>query len=136
MGFKMTKAQIAERDALIGAVESALSDQREAASDYNAALKLAHGKLCDAVNESNAAIANLRDWLTSAAEEARNEWDDRSEKWQEGDAGQSANEWIEKVEAAGERDDIDEPPTPDDADETVIDDTESWLDECRDTDEA
>lgn len=43
------------------------------------------------------AVASLASDLTAEAEDHQSAWDDRSERWQEGEAGSSAAAWIESL---------------------------------------
>ena len=56
------------------------------------------------------------------ADELEAEWDDKSERWQEGERGQAVREWIEEIRSIGnEMSNIDAPDIsfdpPDDADD-------------------
>jgi uncharacterized protein YukE len=42
-------------------------------------------------------IAELAADLDSTAQELRDEWSGKSERWQEGDTGQNADTWIEEL---------------------------------------
>lgn len=46
----------------------------------------------------NKRIETLASDLRDAAEEFRNLYDERSERWQEGDAAMAADTWIESIE--------------------------------------
>jgi hypothetical protein len=49
--------------------------------------------------ETVKAIDSLVDALRQEADDQRTLWDERSERWQEGDAGLAADNWIEEIEA-------------------------------------
>lgn len=58
----------------------------------------AHGALCDAV-------ATLRDFRDEVAAEMRDYYDDKSERWQQSDAGADYETWVDAWECA----DLDDP---------------------------
>lgn len=43
-------------------------------------------------------IAELESDIRAATQEFRDAWDDRSERWQESDAGTAAETWIEELD--------------------------------------
>lgn len=53
-------------------------------------------KLIDRVED---ATGELAQWLDTLADEWRGEFDEKSEKWQEGEAGASVQERIDTIEA-------------------------------------
>ena len=77
-GFKLTKAQCTERDGFA----KKLSD----ASD----------KVVDAVAEYNATLEAAREFCVDIAQLGQDEWDDKSEKWQESDRGTDCGGWIDQ----------------------------------------
>ena len=54
------------------------------------------------VAEFETARDRLGEWVEARVTDARIEFEDRSEKWQESDAGQTASDWIEMLEALAE----------------------------------
>lgn len=57
------------------------------------------------------AVAKLASDLRAEAADHQSIWDDRSEKWQEGDAGSAAASWIEDLEnLADELENLSEEP--------------------------
>lgn len=54
------------------------------------------------VAEFETARDRLGEWIEACATDARIEFEDRSEKWQESDAGQTASDWISMLEALAE----------------------------------
>ena len=80
MPIKLTKAQIKERD-----------DFLECLAESGEVLKEALRLHCE--NRVNAAA-----WVENLAEMWRSEYDDKSERWQEGTKGESANAFIESWE--------------------------------------
>ena len=58
-------------------------------------------------NEFTDLVTRFEEFRESVASRLRNEWDSKSESWQEGDAGSSANEFVDAWESADFSDSID-----------------------------
>jgi hypothetical protein len=91
MTFQLTKDQIAQRTALL------------------ARMQAAHDELTGAVVNYNQELAALRDFCNEISEENRSAFDEKTERWQEGDKGQEIDEWIQQWENLDLPDDLDEP---------------------------
>src|SRR5215831_7199610 len=76
-----------------GQLEAAIRDFNENCSDQYAHVAAARDALQEVMDEANTFLESLR-------EDAQNYFDDRSEKWQEDEAGQQYQEWINEIEQA------------------------------------
>ena len=76
MAFKLTKPETKTKEAL-------LERLREVEEGVQAAIE-----------RYNEVIDDVRAFCTDVAERAVEEWNEKSERWQEGDAGTAADEWI------------------------------------------
>lgn len=76
MAFKLTKAEQATKDEILT-------------------------QLHDTWDAYSSAVEKAKDFASVIAERSREEFDEKSEKWQESDRGHAANEWIEKWEDDG-----------------------------------
>lgn len=120
MAFKMTKAQLKERDGLATQLKElgeALKEKREAA---NAAL----GELRTAVEEYNDRLDAAKTFVDELAEAAQEAYDEKSEKWQEGEKGDAASSWIDELQNAEIPEELDL-VVPDDIDEPELDHAET-----------
>ena len=119
MAFKLRKDQLAERDALA-------ADLRKKAEALNIAIvafNQAIGPVSQAVGEElegyNGILAKARAFASSITEPAQEQFDAKSERWQESDKGIAVRSWIERWEMS--LDDVDlelpEPLTEIDPDE-------------------
>lgn len=95
---KITKTQRAKIDDAL--MECLLKSRtvETAVEEYNDGVAPLKEKLEEAITEFNEKILNLRLIYEEIGEEARSYYDERSEKWQESDAGVTYNEWVEKLE--------------------------------------
>lgn len=95
MAFKLSKAQIKERADLTAVLREAGEAYNRAAEVFNAAVEAAWDGLHVAQLNYNAAISDAQQFCADLAEDKRDEYDDKSERWQNGDTGQAASDWID-----------------------------------------
>jgi hypothetical protein len=74
--------------------------------------ELAHGELAEAIGEYNGALTNVIEWRDGIVNEMTDYQGERSDKWQEGDAGQQYQSWIDEWEGL-ELDEVEVPEIPD-----------------------
>jgi hypothetical protein len=112
MPFKLTKDQITERAALAADLRRQGDALAAAIVAFNTAFGPVAELLTGAAAAYNQSLGSARNFAYAIAEEARGEFDDKSERWQEGDKGTEADAWIQQWEDAS-LDDVDfEPPEP------------------------
>src|SRR5580698_4845855 len=99
MPFKLTKKQIAERNELAAALRNKAASLAIALADYNATMAQVTSALHDATDAYNEAIGDARDFVAGIAEPAREEYDEKSERWQASDKGVEAERWLREWEA-------------------------------------
>lgn len=92
---RMTRQQIKERDDLAGKVEEAGTKLNETIGKFNSTLEDAKAELEGAQSELNEAINNANAMREQIQGDMESYVDERSEKWQEGDAGNQYQSWIE-----------------------------------------
>ena len=107
-------------------IEDARLKIEEKRAEVEAVVSEMQSKIDDLVNEAEAAREELRSVLDDLVNEAETYYDERSDKWREGDAGSAYEDWKSQIENARDSVDvelqyqIDESPSFDDWD-TVID---------------
>ena len=92
---KLDKSQQQQRNMLTARAKSAYSDLEKAISDANAAIALANEKL-ETYNEVAEDAKTFRDEIK---DEMDSYYDDRTEKWQDSDAGDFYRNWKDAWEA-------------------------------------
>lgn len=99
MAFKLTKQEDARKSELEQELETLVG----VVEDEKAELEAAMQKLIDDFNET--VVAPLREKMQEAygfvediVNERQGEFDDKSERWQEGDRGQAAQDWLQTWE--------------------------------------
>jgi hypothetical protein len=99
MAFKLNKGQISERDALAVDIRAKAEALDAAIKAYNEGMEPLAQAVTDAAREYNESLSDVREFVTGIAEDGRAEFDEKSERWQAGEKGQSADSWIQAWEA-------------------------------------
>jgi hypothetical protein len=119
MAFKLSKAQLAERDALAADLRKKADALNIAIVAFNQAIEPASQAVGEALEGYNGILEKARTLASSITEPAQEQFDAKSEKWQESDKGIEVRSWIEQWEMS--LDDVDlelpEPLTEIDANE-------------------
>jgi hypothetical protein len=96
--MKLSKSHRSQINDLITKLREAQEALAPAIVAYNAALAEAHGKLLDALEPYSEALSYVEEDVQSIGATLREEWDEKSEKWQESDKGIEASDGIEAME--------------------------------------
>ena len=107
MAFKVSAAQQKE-----------LADRRKLALESWVEYTQALHAVRDALDEYEGLRTAVTDYVAQVAEDLRAEWDDKSDKWKESDAGQAADEFVSSWESVS----VDDPECPDIPDSDPLDD--------------
>jgi vacuolar-type H+-ATPase subunit H len=99
MAFKLTSKEDARKSDLeaeleqaVGAVEDARNELQEEIAKLIADFNEKH------VDPLNAKLEEAHGFVEDIVNERQGEYDDKSERWQEGDRGQSAQSWLQDWE--------------------------------------
>lgn len=103
MAFKLTKAEEARLDSLIDKAVTEVGKLEDGKSELEEAIT----KLIDAFNDRylapfNEFMSEARGFVEDIQNERQDEFDDKSERWQESERADSARTWIEAYENAVE----------------------------------
>jgi hypothetical protein len=97
MAFKLTKKEITERDECVSELQEKWAIVEEvknrAQEDTNAAVASVNSAI-----DYQAAVTTAETFRNEIADRLRSEYDEKSEKWQEGDAASTANDFISEWE--------------------------------------
>jgi len=110
MAFKLTKGERASLTDHIETLQEKLHAIREAEEARSMALASLDETVQTAITDYNGALADAKTFVEETAERLRGEYDEKTERWQEGDKGSAANEFIEQWESV-DMEDIDESQT-------------------------
>ena len=111
MAFKLRKDQLAERDALAADLRKKAEALNIAIAAFNQAIEPVSQAVGEALADYNGTLEKARALASSITEPAQEQFDAKSEKWQESDKGIEVRSWIEQWEMS--LDDVDlELPEP------------------------
>src|SRR4051794_24670515 len=96
--MKLKKSQLTERDKMLDKLRDAQSELVGAVDNFNDELDALRGGVLSALAEYNGVLLEVAAWRDSVTEDLRADLEERSEKWQESDAGQEASSWIDDLE--------------------------------------
>lgn len=95
MAFKLTKNEIARRDSIVSDLNAAREKLEDAVRVYNAAVEAAREPLRQVLSDYNEVLANARGFVEDIASEAQEQYEGRSDRWRDSDAGSTAREWVD-----------------------------------------
>jgi hypothetical protein len=107
--FRLSKQQLAERDALATALRERAAALNAAITAFNQAIEPLSRPVVEALEDYNAVLKKARGLASGIAGSARDEFDTRSERWQGGDKGIIVRTWIEQWEVSLDDVDLDLP---------------------------
>lgn len=84
-------------------------DEKKERDEYLDALTTAHAAMIEAIKAYNGSIEDLRTWAAELHGRLDDEYYDRTDRWQESDAGELAREWIDSIYDLDAPDEVDEP---------------------------
>jgi coenzyme F420-reducing hydrogenase alpha subunit len=90
---KLSKTQDQERTRLADELQEKHEALEQAVDQFNQTLTEAREKLETVIGEYNAALEETRAFVEEIASDMETYYDERSEKWQEGDAGTNYSDW-------------------------------------------
>src|SRR3974390_1904395 len=93
---RLSKAQISELDTHVEKLGKAYAQVEEAWREFEAA----HQEVASAVEAYNDAVQEAVGWRDDIVSQMQEYYDERSEKWQEGEAGEQYQAWIDEWESA------------------------------------
>ena len=109
--FRLSKRQLAERDALVANLREKVTPLNAAIVAFNQAIEPLSRAVVGALDDYNATLEKARALANGVTEAAQDEFDARSERWRGSDNGIKVRSWIEQWEVS--LDDIDlEVPDP------------------------
>jgi archaellum component FlaC len=92
MAFKLSKQELATRDEHVAKLEKAWAEIDQAVSTYNEQVEGFKTDVEKAVSNYNEVVVEAKGFAEEVANRFESEYDERSEKWQEGEKGQAAAE--------------------------------------------
>lgn len=96
---RLSKQEQQQRDSLVEAMLTARNKVCDAVDEYNNKISELWQPLEDALTEYNNAVTDAQNFRDEIVGQMDDYIGERSEKWQEGDAGQAYQEWKDSWEA-------------------------------------
>ena len=96
--FKLAKEEISTRNAIQTKLNDAWAEVEKSVGDFNDAVQELRGPVDTAVTKFNEAAAEANEFAANVAARASEEFDNKSENWQESDKGQEASSWKDEYE--------------------------------------
>jgi predicted nucleic acid-binding Zn-ribbon protein len=93
VAFKLSKQEIATRDEHVEKLEKAWADLQQAVNAYNEAETKQRELVDKAVADYNDVMNEAKSFAEEIANRTDGEYEDKSEKWREGEKGQAAAEF-------------------------------------------
>jgi hypothetical protein len=98
MSFQLTKEQNGRLDKYIDDLTIIGQRITAAVSDYNAEVEQLRPPVEVAVTEYNELLGEVRQLVSDIVAKGNESIDEKSEKWQEGERGEAAQEWVDAWE--------------------------------------
>lgn len=95
---KLTKTQVTARDKHAEDIRNAIAELNGDIEIYNKAIEEAKSNLEPAITKLNECLEAARNWRDEVVAEMDDYAGNRSEKWSEGDAGQTFESWKQEFE--------------------------------------
>jgi hypothetical protein len=109
MTFKLNKEHLAKRQALVADLRAKAAVLNVAIVAFNRGVEPLSRAVADAQAGYNETLEMARALANSVAETAREEFDAKSERWQDGETGTQVRSWIEHWEMNLDEVDLDLP---------------------------
>lgn len=90
---KLSKDQLKRKAETLAALQAAQGELSDAINAANTVIGMEAAKLEPLVAKYNEAVEKVEEFRAEIAQELTDHFDEKSEKWQEGDAGSSYSSW-------------------------------------------
>lgn len=107
MAFRADKVSLETREKLVAALTEKRAELDRALEAFNAQIAPLSADLRQAVEDYNNLLFDARAFVEEFVAEMQTEFEDKSERWQDGDRGQAVAEWISDLENSADFEDID-----------------------------
>jgi hypothetical protein len=98
MAFRISKPERAELNSFSKRLAKEQVDLEAALAEAAETIEAAYEKLNGAIDTYNGVLADAHSYLEDISTQAQTDFDDKSERWQEGDRGEATREWIDGLD--------------------------------------
>lgn len=93
MSFKLSKDECKQRTDLMAKLSEMRNAFETAIETYNETIQEARGSVEESAQALNDALEEARSFVADIANQGESDYAEKSERWQESDKGQAAQEW-------------------------------------------
>lgn len=97
MAFKFTKQEETRRADLRDKVAEARSELDDVIAKQTAIIEDAYSEMNAAIGKYNETLSEPRGFFEDIYDEREGEYDEKSERWQEGERGEAARGWLDAI---------------------------------------
>jgi hypothetical protein len=108
---RLSKDQLAARETIVTRLNSAGEAVTDAVNAYNEAMAAEWAKVEEAIADYNAAVESANEFRDGVHADMEGYYEDRSEKWQEGEKGSAYSDWMNEWDEYFSELEVD-PPNP------------------------
>lgn len=128
---RLSKAQQTTHETISAKLSGAREDLKGAVATFNDKVAALFAEIVQPeVDAFNAAQTEANEFLQEVHEEMESFYEERSDKWKEGDAGSAYEDWKSSWEMEIEELELEEPPTYDEPEVNGVDEFEGLALEC------
>jgi uncharacterized protein YukE len=106
---RLTKDQIEQHSQISTDLHAAHEAVQSAVAEFNAKVAAAYAELEPHVSDFNSEVEKANSFMGEVYADQESFYDEKSEKWQEGDAGEAYRSWMEQWEQVIEEMELDVP---------------------------
>jgi hypothetical protein len=111
MAFRLTKEELKTHDDLVLALTETANKLHETVAQFNAMMTEAWSAVEQMQNRYNEQVQHAQKFVDAVYASRHDEYDNKSEKWQDSDDGQSVYLWLEEWNITLEESDLELPET-------------------------
>jgi chromosome segregation ATPase len=98
MAFKLSKAELERRSSLVQSLSDKKGQLEAEIEAYNSEVQELRGSVEEALDGYNTVLVEAKAFCDDIASTRQSEYDEKSDKWQEGDRASAAADWISEWE--------------------------------------
>jgi ribosomal protein L12E/L44/L45/RPP1/RPP2 len=111
MAFKLSKVEQETRTILVAALEETGEALKNAVDTFNATITAAWAEVQQRQEQYNKNVEQSQEFIEAVHDDQNDDYEEKSEAWQESDVGQAVYAWLEEWSIDLEPSDL-EPPEP------------------------
>lgn len=98
MAFRISKAERAELESFATRLTKEQADLEAVLSEQGAIIEAAYERINGAIDTYNGATADAKSFIEDIGSQAESDFEEKSDRWQEGERGEATREWIDAID--------------------------------------